>query len=277
MKELGLRLNTKKSVLSPLQRTTFLGVARDLTSMQARLSLVRIEFIMSAVKSIRLGQSFTVKQFQRLLGLMAAASNVIPFGLLYMRPLQWWLRTKGFSLRGNPFLMIKVMRRCFRALVMWKKPWFLSKGHVLEASCCRKMLTTDASLTGWGAILEGCSSQGLWKDHHLSWHINRLEMFAALETTGVPARPVHCRASSVHSKGSCGGHKCLPHSFGWNVIGERPPGISFPSWYFEVLSSSFSECRPGKAQFLLPSALALDAYVHRAALWHKNEQLFICF
>ncbi len=43
------------------------------------------------------------KQFQRLFGLMAAASNVTAFGLLYMRPLQWWLRTKGFSPRGNPF------------------------------------------------------------------------------------------------------------------------------------------------------------------------------
>ncbi len=37
-----------------------------------------------------------------LLGLMAAASNVVTFALLYMRPLQWWLKTKGFSLRGNP-------------------------------------------------------------------------------------------------------------------------------------------------------------------------------
>ncbi len=31
---------------------------------------------------------------------------------------------------------------------------------------------------GWGAILEGHSSKGLWKDHHLSWHINCLEMLA---------------------------------------------------------------------------------------------------
>ncbi len=61
---------------------------------------------------------------------------------------------------------------------MWKKLWFLSQGPVLGASCSRKMLTTDASLTGWGATLEGRSSQGLWKDHHLSWHINHLEMFA---------------------------------------------------------------------------------------------------
>ncbi len=56
MKELGLRLNAKKSVLSPLQRTTFLGVAWDSTSMQVRLSPARIESILSAVKRIRPGQ-----------------------------------------------------------------------------------------------------------------------------------------------------------------------------------------------------------------------------
>ncbi len=147
-------------------------------SKQARLSPARIKSILSAVKRIRLGQSLTVKQFQRLLGLMAAASNVIPFGLLYMRPLQWWLRTKGFSPRGNPFRMIKVTPQYLRALVMWKKPWFLSQGPMLGASCCRKMLTTDDSLTGWGVILEGCSSQSLWNNHHLSWHNNCLEMLA---------------------------------------------------------------------------------------------------
>ncbi len=62
----------------------------------------RIESILSAVKRIKLGQSLTVRQFQRLLGLMTAASKVIPYGLLYMRPLQWWLRTKGVSLERQP-------------------------------------------------------------------------------------------------------------------------------------------------------------------------------
>ncbi|KAI2657129.1 Transposon Ty3-G Gag-Pol polyprotein [Labeo rohita] len=57
--------------------------------------------ILVVVKRVEVGRSLTVKQFQQLLGLMAAASNVIPFGLLYMRPLHWWLKTKGFSLRGN--------------------------------------------------------------------------------------------------------------------------------------------------------------------------------
>ncbi len=55
IKKLGLRLNAKKIVISLLQRTTFLGVIWDSTSMQARLSSARIESILSAVKSIRLG------------------------------------------------------------------------------------------------------------------------------------------------------------------------------------------------------------------------------
>ncbi|KAL0190945.1 hypothetical protein M9458_013643, partial [Cirrhinus mrigala] len=97
MKELGLRLNAKKSVLSPLQRTTYLGVVWDSTTMQARLSPARIESILTAVARVKEGWSLTVKQFQQLLGLMAAVSNVIPFGLLYMRPLQWWLKTESSS------------------------------------------------------------------------------------------------------------------------------------------------------------------------------------
>ncbi|XP_048017809.1 uncharacterized protein LOC125249543 [Megalobrama amblycephala] len=178
MRRLGLRLNTKKSVLLPAQTTSYLGVVWNSTTMQAHLSPARVNSILSTVKGVKLGQSLTVKQFQKLLGLMAAASNVIPFGLLHMRPLQWWLRTRGFSPRGNPFRTIKVTRRCLRALAVWKKPWFLSQGPVLGAPCRRKMLTTDASLTGWGAIMSGRSAQGLWGDHHRSWHINQLEMMA---------------------------------------------------------------------------------------------------
>ncbi len=178
MKELGLRLNAEKSVLSLFQRTTYLGVVWDSTTMQARLSPARIESILNTVRRVREGLSLTVKQFQRLLGLMAAASNVIPFGLLYMRPLQWWLKSKGFSPRGNPFRMIKVTRRCLRALDMWRKPWFLSQGPVLGAPCRRVTLATDASLTGWGAVMSGHPARGLWSGHHLTWHINCLEMLA---------------------------------------------------------------------------------------------------
>ncbi len=140
--------------------------------MQARMSPARIESILTTVKRVREGRSLTVKQFQKLLGLMAAASNVIPLGLLYMRPLQWWLKTKGISPRGNPLCMLKVTRRCLRDLDMWRKPWFLSQGPVLGAPCCCVSLATDVSLTGWGAVISGHHAHCLWSGRHLTWHIN---------------------------------------------------------------------------------------------------------
>ncbi len=95
--------------------------------------------------------------------------------LAHMKELGLWLNAKRVCFlhyrgtlslawygtqRGNPFRMIKVMRRCFRALVMWKKSWFLSQGPVLGASRRRKMLTTDASLTGKGSNLRGTLESG---------------------------------------------------------------------------------------------------------------------
>ncbi|KAI2644689.1 Retrovirus-related Pol polyprotein from transposon 17.6 [Labeo rohita] len=61
---------------------------------------------------------------------------------------------------------------------MWKKPWFLSQGPVLEAPCRRVTLATDASLTGWGAVMSGHPARGLWSSRHLTWHISCLEMLA---------------------------------------------------------------------------------------------------
>ncbi len=62
---------------------------------------------------------------------------------------------------------------------------------------------------------------------------------------------------------------------------KRPPGISFPPWYFEAeVLQAF--CPPPfrmwtRKRHNLPCPVrALDAYFHRAALWRKNEQLFVC-
>ena len=41
-------------------------------------------------------------------------------------------------------------------------------------------LNTDASLTEWGAFLEGGIESGVWEDCHLEEHINLLKMRAVL-------------------------------------------------------------------------------------------------
>ncbi len=44
----------------------------------------------------------------------------------------------------------------------------------------RHMITTDASMTGWGAVFEGRPARGEWTGEFLFWHINCLELRAVL-------------------------------------------------------------------------------------------------
>ncbi len=82
-------------------------------------------------------------------------------GLLHMRSFQLWLRARGFHPRANPQRQIRVTRQGLRTLSMWFRPRFWLWVPTLGPCCRRKMLTTDASLTGWGAVLDGRPAQGI--------------------------------------------------------------------------------------------------------------------
>ncbi len=101
LESLGLRLNAKKSVLYPAQRTTYLGVVWDSITMQAQLSPARVESFLNALKNIKLGQRITVHYLQRVLGLMAAASTVIPLGLLANEIISVVAQSQGISSKGQ--------------------------------------------------------------------------------------------------------------------------------------------------------------------------------
>ncbi len=168
-------MNAKKSVLLPSQRTVFLGV---------RLAPARIPVFTACLARFRPGHHVSVGTCRRLLGLMAAASPVLPLGLLHMRPFLWWMK----ELRLHPTVpatrLIRVSRSCCRHLLMWRDPVFLQSGVRMGAIHRRHMITTDASMTGWGAVFEGRPASGEWKEEFLFWHISCLEhraVFLALK------------------------------------------------------------------------------------------------
>ncbi len=175
---LGLRMNAKKSVLLPSQRTVFLGVRLDSVQMQARLAPARIPVFTACLARFKLGHQVSVGTCRRLLGLMAAASPVLPLGLLHMRPFLWWMK----ELRLHPTVpatrLVRVSRSCCRHLLMWRDPVFLWSGVRMGAIHRHHMITTDASMTGWGAVFEGRPASGEWKEEFLFWHINCLELRA---------------------------------------------------------------------------------------------------
>ncbi len=142
LKELGLRLNVRKVYFSSTDYPliwAWCGIRPRCRHVCPLLGSSQS----SRQSRVREGRSLTVKRFQKLLGLMSAASNVITFGLLYMRPLQWWLKTKGFSQRGKPTLHDQghaAMPTCLRHVEE-------TFGFCLKAWCWELLV---ASLSPWG-------------------------------------------------------------------------------------------------------------------------------
>ncbi len=142
MKELGLRLNAREVCFSSTENHLSgrsVGSAHDAGTYVPYSDCVN--------------PHVSQESKRKLLGLMSAASKVIPFGLLYLRPLQWWLKTKRFSPRGNPLCMIKITRRCLCALDMWRKFLFFVSGPGTGNS----LLPRNAS--------GGCTSHRLGSGH----------------------------------------------------------------------------------------------------------------
>ncbi len=132
----------------------FLGVCLDSTSMQTRLAPAREESIQLCSAHFKLGWHVSVGLCRRLLGLMAAASPVLPLGLLHMRP---FLRWKSLGIRPSwPSLcLLRVSGTCFHALLVWRDPSFLLSVVHMGIVCRRQMIMTDGTILGWGAVFEG--------------------------------------------------------------------------------------------------------------------------
>ncbi len=175
---LGLRMNTKKSVLFPSQQTVFWGVHMDFVQMQARLAPARISNFTACLARFKLGHHVSVSTCRRLLGLMAAASPVLPLGLIHMRPFLWWMKVLRIHPTVPATRLIRVSRSYFRPLLKWRDPTFLQSGVGMGAIHRRHMITTDASMTDRRAVFEGRPAHGEWTGEFLSWHINCLELKA---------------------------------------------------------------------------------------------------
>ncbi|KAI2653632.1 ORF V: Enzymatic polyprotein [Labeo rohita] len=176
---LGLKVNLPKSMLHPSRKISFLGAIFDSTQLRAMVVPERALLIQQLAGSFRAGARFPLKRFQRMLGLMASASPVLELGLLRMRPLQRWLkpRVPPHAWRHGR-LHVNVDRACVKALAPWKDLQWYKRGVPLGLVCRRKVVTTDASNRGWGALCDGSPAFGLWSKAEEGFHINCLEMLA---------------------------------------------------------------------------------------------------
>ncbi len=179
IRELGFCMNHEKSNVEPRQQTLFLGLVLNSLTMTASLAPQRVTALSTLAQSFRLGKRIELAQFQKLLGMISAAIKVAPLGLLKARPLQWWINKFQLHPKLHRRVRLKVTRKCIQALHPWLSKKKLGRVVPLGNIPARRMVvTTDASLTGWGAVWQGRTARGSWMFPWNMEHINVLELKA---------------------------------------------------------------------------------------------------
>ncbi len=145
----------------------------------ARLTQERAQSVLNCLNTFKNRTAAPLKQFQRLLGHMAAAAAVTPLGLLHMRPLQHWLhgRVPRWAWQSGT-LRVQVTPACRQTFTPWSDLSFLRAGVPLEQVSRHAVVYTDASAKGWGATFNELAVSGVWTGPQLHWHINCLELLA---------------------------------------------------------------------------------------------------
>ncbi|XP_029909243.1 uncharacterized protein LOC115360460 [Myripristis murdjan] len=162
---LGFRINLEKSVLLPCQTISFIGLFIDSAQARVKLTGERLQALRDCLDLFQRGKFVSFRLCHRLLGLMASALVVVPMGRLYMKGIQRWVASHRLDPRRQGSHRVRVSVDCTAALIPWRKRGFLTQGVPMGVVLCRKLITTDASLVGWGGVCEGRAVNGTWEPH----------------------------------------------------------------------------------------------------------------
>ena len=177
--KLGFVVHPEKSVLKPTQEIEFLGFIINSLTMSVRLSASKSTKVQTACQNLLDSKHITIRDMAHVIGLLVSSLPAVQFGELYYRKLEV---NKSNALRQNKgdFDATMTLASGSKSELLW---WIKNLHHSHRSLVISKpdlVLTTDASLLGWGAVFDKQETGGQWSSVENKFHINYLEMKAIL-------------------------------------------------------------------------------------------------
>jgi hypothetical protein len=161
-------VHPEKFTLKPTQELEFVGFIINCLTMLVRLSASKSTKVQTACLNLLDSKHITIRDMAHVIGLLVSSLPAVQFGELYYRKLEV---NKSNALRQNKgefdasgsqselLCWIKNLHHSHRSLV-------ISKPDLV--------LTTDASLLGWGAVFDKQETGGQWSSVENKFHIKRI-------------------------------------------------------------------------------------------------------
>ncbi|KAJ2942855.1 hypothetical protein O0L34_g15045 [Tuta absoluta] len=172
---LGWCVSLEKLILNPVQSIDYLGINWNTLSNTKALPPEKISKIRQSLMTHLAAGSWTLKQAQRLLGLLNFATFITHRGRLHCRTLQSYSNL----LRKTPRKTVLYPDEVRDELEWWLEN--VTQNTVLHPKALpTNYMITDASDVKWGAVVNDKEVQGSWSNLQKTWHCNAKEMYAVI-------------------------------------------------------------------------------------------------
>ena len=180
LRSLGFIIHPDKSVLEPTRRIQYLGVIIDSELMTVTLTPERASDMISCCLTIVKKETVTIGDLAKVIGKIVASFPAVMYGPLHYRQLE---KEKKIALVQNAGRSDRRMTLSSQAKT--ELHWWINNVetayNVMHQTQPDITLTSDASYIGWGCACGQTQSGGQWLPEEKEFHINYLELKAALK------------------------------------------------------------------------------------------------
>ena len=177
--DLGFTVHPSKSVFEPVQEIEFLGFVLNSVKMEVSVGDDKAKGVISSIQNFLKADSITIRDLAKIVGTLVALNAGVWIGPVFWRRLEiekaMWLKIY----KGNFDQVVLISDMVKEDLKWWIENIQNFPTKVLMDTVS-VVLTTDASLEGWGAVCGDVVTGGVWSSDEKSYHINVLELKAVL-------------------------------------------------------------------------------------------------
>lgn len=180
--EAGFLVNREKSQLIPTQEIVYLGMAIDSKTMTVRAPSGKLNKAKMAIRKMLQMPSWTVRELASLLGLINSLADGLFQTRVFTSGLQQW---KKCWQEGDWDKPLAPSTEALGNLGWWYDNLNQLNGRSLLPMRTEGTMTTDASLSGWGAVwespgLDPIHTSGLFEQQQMDRHIGEKELLAVI-------------------------------------------------------------------------------------------------
>ena len=158
---LGLWVHEEKSTFMPSQTIEFLGFVLNSANMTVCLTTSKKEKVKQSCLKLLSQSQHTIRAVSEVIGLLVASFPGVELGPLYYRQLE---NDKSVALKeskGNFDATVTISKTACLDLQWWVDNILTSFKQISRPKPAY-VVSTDASMTGWGAFFEGAAAGGQW-------------------------------------------------------------------------------------------------------------------